>query len=38
MKTLIKENGDWDKRKILECDCEGCEWDLLETIDDETLV
>jgi hypothetical protein len=21
LKTLIKENGDWGKRKILECDC-----------------
>jgi hypothetical protein len=31
------KNNDWNKRKYLKIDCEGCEWPALDRMDEKTL-
>jgi len=38
LEEMITENNDWGKKKFLKLDCEGCEWDSLDQMDDKVLL
>jgi hypothetical protein len=33
----MKLHNDYGKRKLMKIDCEGCEWDILDKMDDKIL-
>lgn len=34
----FNKNNDWEKRKLLKIDCEGCEWKVFDSFDDKVLL
>lgn len=38
LEYYVKKNDDYNKRKLLKIDCEGCEWGAIDNLDENVLL